>query len=258
MRARLAAALLAALSVPVLAAAGPLVSATLRVTLPSGGGGIPLSVTSSSATGSLVGGGFRLDAGSWFAGQHAGGSGATTALLTLGANGALSGTLAGASFTPSAGIPFRGRVRVAKVATVLSIRGWPLGELTEYAHVAFPTPAGLVRPATHGSSSWGFRGDAWHLGRVVQTQLTLSGAPLPDAATTGGVSATPGGNVRLQLVSLSRIFGNTSFTAYHRLPLAARLELVFVPEPGAAVPLAASAALLGVAAARARRRARPR
>jgi len=252
MGSRAAAALLAGLWIPALAAAGPLVSATLRLTAPTGAlGSVPLAVTSTSATGTLVGSSFRLDAGSWFAGTHSAVNGNLRGILTLGANGALSGSLGQATISPTAGIPFFARVFIGKIP-LLSFGGWPLGELTQYAHNnSFPTPpAGLVRPATHGGS-FGFRGDPWHLGRVTQNRLTANGSPLPDAATTGNVSVTAAGNVHVNLVSLSRfhqvdIYGGFSY----RLPLAARLELVFLPEPAPAPLLVAAAGAVASAAER--------
>ncbi len=214
-------------------------------------------MTSTGATGTLVGSAFQIDAGSWFATQQTAPTGNFTAALTLGGNGALSGTLGQATFSPTAGIPFQGRLRFQN-ATLLSIRGWPLGELTQYAHVAFPTPApaGLIRPATHGTTSWGFRGDAWHRGPVTQSQLTRSGAALPDAAAAGNVSVTAAGNVHVNLVSLSRIFAS-SLSDEYRLPLAARLELVLMPEPAVPALLLAGAAALAGLAERRRRTPRP-
>jgi hypothetical protein len=194
----------------------------------------------------MVGSSFRLDAGSWFVGQHEILNGNWRSVLTLGPNGMLSGTLGQATFSPTAGIPFDGR-ELFRDLTVFVFSGWPLGELAEYAHITFPTPR-LVRPATHGGATAGYRGDRWHLGQVTQSQLTLQGEPIPDAAATGSVSVTASGNVHVNLVSLSRIFGSDELgSSRYRLAFPARLELVFLPEPASAALLLAAASTLAAA-----------
>jgi hypothetical protein len=78
--------------------------------------------------------------------------------------------------------------------------------------------------------------------------LTLQGEPIPDAAATGSVSVTASGNVHVNLVSLSRIFGSDELgSSRYRLAFPARLELVFLPEPASAALLLAAASTLAAA-----------
>ena len=243
---------LAALAATFLAAtanAGPLVSATFELTLQ----GVPISLTSTTATGTLTGSSFSLDAGSWFATNFCIGNPGNTQgcvenpagpfaapvtrlIVGISNNGAVSGTTAQTSITPASGV--MGLVKVmAKFGPAV------------FTLLPIPVNAGAGGTVTTGPPTLivQLKGDVWHIGQVTQTGLTSGFAALPDVVATGSVMATSMGNTVVNLVSLSRtkIRGlansDTSSPSF--------LTLVYapsVPEPGTLMLLGAGVAGLAL------------
>jgi hypothetical protein len=232
------------------AVAGQLLGATYSTIIAS----TPIVLSSTSATGTLVGNQFSLDAGSWFATSFCVGQGAgcaprsrpfappvTRLELTLGANGAVVGTLGQASILPTGSPPagIRGSARVlAKIGkspsfTVLIV------PINSGSGLTSATPQ---TPTPSNNLSVTIENDVWHLGRATQTGLTLGGSAQPDVAASGSVFVTAAGNTVVSLVNLSRIrlrgLTRETFTS------PTYLQLVYAPEPQLGALLAIGAAAL--------------
>jgi len=255
--------LLASLALTAGAGAGPLLSAKLEVEML----GIALTVDATSATGSLDGSHFTLDAGSAFAGAHCAGTSPACGGLTLprpltrmifdaGPNGALSGDLSAASLSAQTGI--LGRLRLlAKVGkapsfTLIAVAPYPtaavpwvrFGEQTTCAF--FTSFFSGCEAGVHGT--YEIENDRWHLGPVTQTGLSFAGTASPDAMATGSVEQTPNGGTRVSLVSLSRVSQDLNFnTSFgYQLALFGRLTLLFAPEPSAPALFAGAGVVLAL------------
>ena len=233
--------------------AGQLISATYSQIIQ----GVPIVVTNTAATGTLVGNNFSLDAGSWFAtafcivspGVTSCPSGSvapppvkvsnlpipfTAPVVAINVffnnNGAVSGTIADAtqSITPAVGVT--GNVFVIG----------KIGKAAPFTLLPIPVNAGTggnvtLPPPTSPSPSLKvyLAGDVWHLGVVTQTGLTDMGVAIPDVTATGNVSVDASGNTHVNLVSL----GRTKVRGLANSDTAAPsfLRLVYapsVPEPG--------------------------
>jgi hypothetical protein len=228
--------------------AGQLLSATYTQTLQ----GVPIVISSTTATGTLVGNTFRLDAGSWFATNFCIGNPGNAACtpnpagpfappvtrlsVSFNSNGAVSGTTAQANITPATGI--MGFVAVkAKIGKTPAFTLLPIvvnagtgGTATIPDPATSPSPTLLVQ----------LRGDTWHIGQVTQTGLTTDFTALPDAVGTGAVVVTAGGNTEVTLVSLSRT--KVRGLANSETSTPTYLKLVYapsVPEPGTLMLLGA-------------------
>ncbi|HEU4431027.1 MAG TPA: hypothetical protein VFT98_19870 [Myxococcota bacterium] len=236
--------------IPFGASAGPLLSATYSTII----SGTPISLTSTSATGTLIGSAFTLDPGSWFAttfcvGQAAGCAPrsrpfvapVTRLELTFGRNGALAGTLGQASVVPGGASPdgIHGHARVlAKIGkspsfTVLVVPINSGSGLTSVTPTS-PTPSNNLTVTIEN--------DVWHLGVVTQTGLTLGGFPLSDQRATGSVFVTAGGNTIVNLVNLSRI--RLRGLALETFTSPTSLRLIYAPEPALMALLTAGAFVL--------------
>lgn len=233
--------------IPFGASAGPLLSATYSTII----SGTPISLTSTAATGTLVGSAFSLDAGSWFATTFCVGQGAgcaprsrpfvppvTRLELTFGRNGALAGTLGQASVVPGGAPPdgIHGQARVlAKIGkspsfTVLIV------PINSGSGLTSMTP---TNPTPSNNLTVTIENDVWHLDVVTQTGLTLGGVPQPDRRATGSVFVTAGGNTIVNLVNLSRI--RLRGIALETFTSPTSLQLIYAPEPVLTVLLAAGA-----------------
>jgi len=232
--------------------AGQLLSATYSQTLQ----GVPLTFSSTTATGTLTAGGqFSLDAGSWFAtafciGQpgnaaciaNPGGPFAapvTRLVVTFSNNGPLTGTTMQGTIAPTSGI--MGLVRVmAKIGKAPAFTLLPIvvnagagGTVTIPDPATSPTPTLLVQ----------LKGDNWHIGQVTQVGLTDMFGAIADVMATGAVSVTGGGNTVVNLVSLGRVKirglanSDTSSPTFLKLTYAPS-----VPEPGTLALLGAGVA----------------
>jgi hypothetical protein len=247
------------------ASAGQLLSATYTQTIQ----GVDVVLTTTTATGSLVGNQFSLDAGSWFATRFCiANFGATacpqaqtpmapiaptvvknvtsmfgTAMnglfklpvqginLTFGGNGAVTGTTSQNTIAPAAGITGIARV-MAKIGIVFTL-------------VPVPINAGVANSPMLGGATLmvSVFGDEWHLAPVAQSALTSNFVAIPDVAANGSVSVTGGGNTVVNLVSLGRLKlrglanSETSSPTFLRLVYAPS-----VPEPGTLALLGAGVA----------------
>ncbi len=233
------------------ASAGPLLSATYSTIIAS----TPIVITSTTATGTLVGSRFSLDAGSWFATSFCVGQGAgcvprsrpftppvTRLELAFGGNGAVVGSLGQVSVRPT-GAPPNGILGKARVLA-------KIGKSPSFTVLIVPinsgsglTSATPTSPTPSNNLSVTIENDVWHSGPVTQTGLTFGGFQNPDVMATGSVRVTPGGNTAVTLVNLSRIrlrgLTRETFTS------PTFLRLVYAPEPQLTALLLAGA--LGLA-----------
>jgi hypothetical protein len=256
---------LTAMFVAASANAGALISATYSQIIQ----GVPIVVTNTSATGSLTGNNFTLDAGNWFqtafcivspgvtacpAGAYAPAptrvtpnpAGALAAPVVginvfLSNNGAVNGTIANPvqSITPAVGVTGNvfviGKIGKAPAFTLLPIAV----NAGTGGNVTIPNPTTSPSPTLQVFLA----GDVWHLGAVTQTGLTSMSVALADVMATGNVSVDATGNTHVNLVSL----GRTKVRGLANSDTAAPsfLRLVYapsVPEPGTLALLGAGVA----------------
>ena len=224
------------------ASAGPLVAASYSQIV----AGARFDAAALAPSGTLVGNTFTLDPGSAFATtgcvagignpfgctETASGSFPRHVLrfdYQIGGNGALTATTGQATITPTRGIS--GHVTAIGRLTTLPTHLPPLPFFfldVQAGERATHTTAGTV-----GSYSIEWKKDAWHLGAVTQTGLTLGGQTVADERATGNVSVTPGGTT-ITLVSLGRIKSRGAFGTRETATLGI-LKLFYaqtVPEPG--------------------------
>ena len=254
----------AALFLATSANAGALISATYSQIIQ----GVPIVVTNTSATGTLTGNSFTLDAGNWFETSFCIVSPGRTSCLAgpnfpaptratpnpagplaapvvginvfLQNNGVVSGTIADPtqSITPAVGVTGNvfviGKIAPGAAFTLLPVpvNAGTGGDLT------LP-PGGVTPSGSPATLLLYLAGDVWHLGAVTQTGLTgpigamgTIGA-LPDVMATGNVSVDATGNTHVNLVSLGRT--KVRGLAQSDTSAPSFLRLVFapsVPEPG--------------------------
>jgi len=245
---------------PSAASAGRLLGASFSTIISS----TPIVLDSTTATSTLVGNQFSLDAGSWFATSFCIGAAAgcvprsrpftppvNRLELTFGPNGALIGTLGQASVLPT-GTPPNGIRGSAKVIG-------KIGKSPSFTVLVVPINSGseltTTTPATPTPSNdltVRVENDAWHLGPGTESGLTLQGFTRPDVMATGSVFVTANGDTVVNLVNLARI----RLRGLTRETFAARtfLQLIYAPEPALTGLLGAAALGLGIAGAKRRRR----
>jgi hypothetical protein len=222
--------------------------------------GVPIVVSSTTATGTLVGNNFSLDAGNWFQTNFCIVSPGVTACpagtvapaptravanpagplappvvginVFLSNNGAVTGTIANPvqSITPAVGVTgdvfVIGKIGKAPAFTLLPI---PVNAGTGGNATIPPTTVVTATLRVY------LAGDVWHLGAVTQTGLTDMGVAIPDVMATGNVTVDATGNTHVNLVSLGRTkvrglaTSDTSAPSFLRLVYATTGP---VPEPG--------------------------
>jgi len=229
--------------------AGALLTATYSQTLQ----GVPIVITSTVATGTLVGNQFSLDAGNWFATNFCIGQPGNAAcrpnpagpfappvtrlVVSLTNNGPVVGTTAEADVTATSGI--MGNVLVmAKI-----------GKAPAFTLLPIVVNAGAGGNLTVGSSTLivQLAGDVWHIGQVTQTNLTSMFVVGADVMATGSVNVTSMGNTVVNLVSLGRTKIRGLANSDSSSP--SFLTLVYapsVPEPGTLMLLGAGVAGLAL------------
>jgi PEP-CTERM motif len=249
--------------------AGQLLSATYSQTIQ----GVAIDLTSTTATGTLVGNQFRLDAGNWFA--------TAFCIANFGAVACPQATFMGAPVPPTAptvvmnvtsmfppptgtgmfaapvlGINLtfdqNGAVSGTTGQNTFTVANGITGIARVMAKVgivatliAIPVDAGAGATVMAGAPTLQATlfGDKWHLGAVTQTGLTDMFAATGDVMATGTVNMTAGGNTVVNLVSLGRT--KLRGLANSETASPAFLRLVYapsVPEPGTLALLGAGVA----------------
>ena len=222
--------------------------------------GVPVVIGSTTATGTLTGSTFQMDAGNWFATAFCIGSPGNVAcapnngpapfappvtrlVINFTNNGPLTGTTMDGTITAPSGI--MGLVLVkAKIGKAPAFTLLPIA-VNAGAGGTLITPPTTVTSATLRVFLFG---DVWHLGAVTQTAQTNMFLALSDVMATGNVSVDGSGNTHVNLVSLGRVKirglanSETSSPTYLKLVFAPDV----VPEPGTLMLLGAGVAGLAL------------
>jgi len=248
--------------------AGQLLSATYSQTIQ----GVAVDLSSTTATGTLVGNQFSLDAGSWFAQSFC--------IANFGATACPQATFMGMFTPPTAptvvmnvtsmfGTAMNGMFKLPVLGINLTFgqngtltgttgatRFTPADGITGIARVMakigavftlvpLPIDAGAGVDVMAGAPTLlvSVFGDSWHLGPVAQTGLTSNLAPAANVTATGSVNVTSMGNTVVNLVSLGRLKLRGLANSETASPVFLRLEYApSVPEPGTLALLGAGVA----------------
>lgn len=241
--------------------AGPLLSATFTTStqIYPAVNALAVSVTSTTATGTLVGSQFGLGAGSWFATQQTvpltGPFPITGVGVTVGQNGALSGSLGAQTFVP-AGSPPNGLTGHQRLRVKIGGRAGITVLIVPFNAGAGVTSVSRATTTTSPSVSASVQGGRWRFGSAT-TALTAGFVPNGTAMVSGGgVAVTPGGDTIITLVSLSRVRvrGRIFTIGGYTVALGQTLSLRYAPEPSTPVLLATAVAVLAAGVSRTRRR----